>query len=59
VSEALLMARLLVKPIVGTFFTMFPAVLVTSSVVAVVGGWLWWLLVRQPPAREIGSEASQ
>lgn len=59
VSEALLMARLLVKPIIGILFTMMPALLVTSSVIAVVGGWLWWALVRQPTAHDMAGEVSR
>jgi hypothetical protein len=59
VSEALLMARLLVKPLVGTFFTMMPTLLVASSAVAVVGGWAWWALVRQPQLHDMAREVNR
>ncbi len=48
ISKTLLIARLLVKPIIGTLFSMMPALLIASSVVAVLGGWLWWILAGQP-----------
>ena len=58
ISRTLLIARLLVKPIAGMFFTMMPSLLVVSSVVAVVGGWLWWALARQP-LRSMAEEVRQ
>lgn len=58
ISEALLVARLLVKPLLSVFFTLAPLLLLASSVVAVIGGWLWWMLVRQTSAT-LSAEASQ
>ena len=48
-SRVLLILQLVIKPLIAMLLAVAPVFLVTSALVVIGGGWLWWRLIRQTP----------